>query len=167
MKPKTKRNPYMLPDEDCERLRRTEMMAVRMLLAALSTASYAQDDLGDRLECIPNGAVRMRLSLGGLRAVADDIIGTISKAQAKQIWNTLKDFEMRVVPKLTPQSTNVILSRDEAKELIDCARWKCHSCVEDGTSCRKCRLYQLLEATTPLDDYGDQVVCPYALTDWE
>ena len=35
------KEPYMLPDEDCERLKRTEMDAVRMLLAALSTAAYA------------------------------------------------------------------------------------------------------------------------------
>ena len=57
----TVRQPYMLPDEDCERLKRSEMTAVRMLLAHLSSAKYAQEDLQDRLECIPNGRMRMRL----------------------------------------------------------------------------------------------------------
>lgn len=43
------RIPYTLPDADCERLRRSEMNAVRMLLALLSSVSYAKDDLRGRL----------------------------------------------------------------------------------------------------------------------
>ena len=35
------RKPYSLPEKDCERLKRSEMTAVRMLLAALSTAAFA------------------------------------------------------------------------------------------------------------------------------
>ncbi len=58
------REPYMLPDEDCERLNRVEMQAVRMMLAALSTAAYAKDDLRERLECVPDGNKRFRLALG-------------------------------------------------------------------------------------------------------
>ena len=56
------RTPYTLPDADCERLRRNEMNAVRMLLALLSTMSYAKDDLRDRLECVPNGNRRFRMA---------------------------------------------------------------------------------------------------------
>ena len=32
------RQPFMLPDADCERLKRPEMIAVRMMLAVLSVA---------------------------------------------------------------------------------------------------------------------------------
>ena len=39
------RTPYTLPEADCERLRRTEMNALRMLLALLSSVAYAKDDL--------------------------------------------------------------------------------------------------------------------------
>ena len=45
-----KREPYMLPDEQCERLRRSEMQAVRMMLAVISVAAYAKEDLADRLK---------------------------------------------------------------------------------------------------------------------
>lgn len=162
-----KREPYMLPDADCTRLKRSEMTAVRMLLAALSNAAYAKDDLAERLEFVPNGKRRFRLALGGLRAVCDDLVGTISRDQCRQICGTMKDFEMRLLPKLTPGSTNIIMTKEQGKELLDCARWKCRACVEDGEHCKECRLYRLLEATTPLEDYGDGLVCPYALVDWE
>ena len=74
------RTPYSLPDDQCERLVRNEMTAVRMLLAALSTTLYAQKDLAARLECVPDGNRRMRLAVGGLRAVCDDLVGTITTA---------------------------------------------------------------------------------------
>lgn len=157
----------MLPDEDCERLNRVEMQAVRMMLAALSTAAYAKDDLKERLECVPDGNKRFRLALGGLRAVCDDVIGTVSRSQCKQIYGTMKDFEMRLLPKLTPGTTNIIMTKDQGKDLLECARWKCHDCVEDGEACRQCKLYKLLEATTPMDSYGDGLICPYALAKWE
>lgn len=161
------RQPYMLPEADCERLMRSELTAVRMLLAALSSATYAKEDLDDRLKCVPHGRERFRLALGGLRAVCDDLIGTISRSQCKQIYGTMKDFEMRLLPKLTPGSTNIIMTKEQGKDLLDCARWKCHDCVEDGERCRECQLYKVLEATTPLDDYGDGMICPYALADWK
>ena len=44
------RTPYSLPEKDCERLKRTEMIGMRMLLAHLSSATYFQEDLKDRLE---------------------------------------------------------------------------------------------------------------------
>jgi len=161
------RQPYMLPEADCERLMRSELTAVRMLLAALSSATYAKEDLDDRLKCVPHGRERFRLALGGLRAVCDDLIGTISRSQCKQIYGTMKDFEMRLLPKLTPGSTNIIMTKEQGKDLLECARWKCHDCVEDGERCRECQLYKVLEATTPLDDYGDGMICPYALADWK
>ena len=161
------RTPYSLPDADCERLKRNEMNGLRMLLAHLSTAAYVQDDLKDRLECIPDGNRRLRMAVGGLRAVCDDVIGTVSKAQAKQIYGTMRDYELRLVPKLTPASVNIMLTKEQGIELMDLAREKCHGCVEDGESCRECRLYKIFEATTPMDDYGDGLLCPYSLAEWE
>ena len=116
---------------------------------------------------MPHGQARLRMALGGLRAVCDDIVGTISPAQCRQIKGTMSDFERRRVPKMTPATRNILLTKDQGKDLLDCARWKCHDCVEDGEQCRQCRLYQILEATTPMDDYGDGLVCPYALAEWE
>jgi hypothetical protein len=71
------RTPYTLPEADCERLRRTEMNALRMLLALLSSVAYAKDDLRQRLECVPDGNRRFRMAYGQLKAVCDDLIGTV------------------------------------------------------------------------------------------
>ena len=116
------RTPYSLPEADCERLKRTEMIGMRMLLAHLSSAAYFQEDLHDRLECIPDGNRRLRLAIGGLRAVCDDLIGTITRAQAKQIYGTMKDYDLRLVPKLTPGTVNIILTKEQGKDLMDLAR---------------------------------------------
>jgi hypothetical protein len=164
---KNPREPYMLPEEQCERMRRTELCALKMLLAHLSSAAFAQEDLKDRLDCIPNGNQRMRMAVGGLRAVCDDLIGTITVAQAKQIRGTMNDFEIRLIPKLSPNSQNVIMTVDVAKTLLDYARLKCRECTANDNESRNCTLYQFMEATTPLEHYGDGLICPYALQEWE
>lgn len=158
---------FMLPDDQCERLHRNEYTGLKMLLAFVSISAYAREDLQKRLECVPHGKERMNMAVGGLRSVCNDLIGTVSRAQCRQIMGTMRDFEMRLLPKLTPGSTNIIMTKEQGKDLLDCARWKCHDCVEDGERCRECQLYKVLEATTPLDDYGDGMICPYALADWK
>lgn len=163
----TMKEAYSLPDADCERLKRSELTALRMLLAHLSAASYVQDDLKTRLECIPWGNQRLRMAVGGLKSVCNDLIGTVSLAQTKQLYGTMKDYEIRMVPKLTPMSVNIILTKEQGIDLVNAAREKCKICVEDGISCRKCKLYKVLEATTPLDDYGGEAMCPYSLAEWE
>lgn len=52
MSKRKRREPVILPDEECERLRRTEMNGLRMLLAHLSTACYFQEDIQDRLNTV-------------------------------------------------------------------------------------------------------------------
>ena len=157
---------YSLPEEDCERLTRTEMQAMQMGLAALNVLVYCQDDLKNRLDCIPSGKSRMRMLIGSARAIFEDLTGTITKKQAKHILNTMKDMEMRIVPKLTSGTANFVMEKETGKALIDCARAKCHGCVEDGDSCRKCKLYEILTVMVPLEGYSD-FICPYALAEWE
>jgi len=164
---KKKREPYTLPDADCERLTRTEFAATKMMLAHLSTAAYWLEDMQQRLQCVPYGRQRAAAAVGMLRAICDDVVGTVTKSQAKQLYGTMKDYELRLLPKLAPGSPNIIMTREEGVALMDLAREKCKSCVENGESCRKCALYKFLEATTPLDDYGDGLICPYALAEWE
>ena len=142
------------------------MQAVQMALAGISALAYAQDDLKRRLECIPSGNQRMKMTVGGVKSVMNDLIGTITQKQALHIYHVMKDMDMRLVPKLTPGSGNFIMSKEEGKELMDCARERCHGCVEDNESCRKCRLYKLMTALVPLEKY-EGLICPYSLAEWE
>ncbi len=158
---------YWLDEKDCERLTRSEFNALRCMLIVVAFCVDAKRDLWHRLECIPYGRERMNMTLGGIKALMDDIIGTITVAQAKQMQNTTQDMEVRITPKIMPVGQTVLLDLDTAKGLTDCAKEKCVGCTEDGNSCRKCKLYQIMEATTPLEDYGDGMLCPYNLATWE
>ena len=156
-----------LQEEDCKRLNRAEFEALRCLLGAVNYTAIARDDLQKRMEAIPGGKQRMNMTLGGLKAIADDLIGTVPRGQCKQIRNTMQDMEMRMVPKMASMSRNVILDKDIAKGLVNAAMEKCHGCVEDQEECRKCPLYKVLESFLPLDHYDGGMLCPYSVSEWE
>ncbi len=156
-----------LEEKDCERLTRPEFNALRCMLIVVSFCVDAKKDLQKRLDLIPYGRKRMNCALGAIKALMDDIIGTITRAQAQQIQNTMTDMEVKITPKMMPISQTVIMDLDLAKGLMDCAKEKCTGCTEDGESCKKCKLYKIMEATTPLDDYGNGMLCPYNLAEWE
>lgn len=156
-----------LPEDQCERMGRAEFNAVRAMLIVVSFCVEAKRDLQHRLELIPHGKRRMNMALGAIQAIMNDIIGTMTRAQAQQIRNTMSDMEVKITPKMMPIAQTVLMDLQTAKDLTDCAREKCRICAEDGDSCRKCKLYQVMEATTPLEDYGNGLLCPYNLADWE
>ena len=160
---KVQMNPkrIMWKDEDCERMVRNEFMAMRSLLGAISFLSAAKRELPKRLESIPSGKQRMALAYGAVQALADDLIGTMTVQQAKQLQNTMSDMEIQMVPKRTPNSRNAVVPIDTMTELVWAAREKCHMCTAMDQDIRECNLYKILEAVSPLEDYGDGLVCPY------
>ena len=158
---------FELPDDECVRLTHNEMAAVLMILNAFSLLMGAEKTLNDRFEAVPDGLNRFRDVRDKAHDLLDDIIGTISDSQRKRIRGVMKDYEIRAVPKLTPESRNVIMEKDVLEDLVDSARDKCVGCVEDGNTCRKCRLYKFLEAYAPLGEPYKGWLCPYANAEWE
>ena len=110
------KEPYSLPEDQRERVTRTEMHSLQWLLNDISSMSYAQEDLAKRLECVPAGMQRMRLATGQLRSLLRDLFGTIPEKQRRQIQNAAKDMEVRLVPKLTPRKVSLVLEEETAKE---------------------------------------------------
>ena len=158
---------YQLPEEDCERLKRSEMQALRWSLAAVNSVAYAQEDLAERLECIPQGKVRWRLMLGHLRACLNDIIGTVPRKQCATIKNTMNDMELRMVPKYSPTSQKVVLNAEDLSYLVAHAKKDiCSVCILTDDECRECELYKILEAIAPREDWGSKTVCPYLTEEW-
>lgn len=156
-----------LEDDECIRMNRAEFEGMRCLLGAVSYAAHAWDDLKEHLQIIPKGKQRLAMTLGGLRAIADDLSGTMPRGQCKQMRNTMQDMDMRMVPKMTRMSQNVILDKDVAKGLVDAAMEKCRFCVEDAEGGRKCALYKTLESFLPLDSYENGMLCPYSMSEWK
>lgn len=158
---------YQLPEKDCERLNRTEMVAIRWCLAAINSIAYAQDDLKDRLECIPEGQVRWRLMLGQLRALCNDLIGTVPQKQCVAIKNVMNDMELRMVPKYTPYDSRAVIDVDDLSYLVNHAKKDiCTACIKNGDECRECELYKILESVAPQKEWKNSTVCPYLREDW-
>lgn len=155
-----------LDEKDCERMTRDEYLAVQAMYVCLHFVATAEEDLRRRLECLPYGRQRMRLAVGCVKALVEDMIGTMTLNQAKMLRNTLDDMEVRIVPKATPKKTNVLTPKDTFMELVDCAKERCRECTMNDSQCRDCELYKILEATVPLDDYGNGLLCPYNRLDW-
>ena len=155
---------YQLPEEDCERLNRPEMQALRWVIAALNSVALAEKDLQKRLECVPEGQVSYRLMLGQLRALCNDMIGTIPVKQCKQIKNVMDDMELRMIPKYTTNKNQVVMGVDDVSYIVSHAQRDeelCQTCIMDGNECRSCKMYQILESVAPLEDYGSGMMCPY------
>ena len=102
------------------------------------------------------------MAVGGLKAVGDDIVGTIPAKQARQIQNTFSDNELQFRPKMSPDSKNMVVDREIMEELLQMTKSECNECAKDDEECRECPLYQILTAIAPLEDYGNGFLCPYS-----
>lgn len=162
------RNPdrVWMDPKDCVRMRRSEFEAMRMMIGALRFIEYAVEDLKDRLDMIPDGKQRMADGMKMLNDAVEDLIGTMTVEQCRQVRNTQSDMVLKLMPKLAQNSPNVLWEKEIARGLIDVAREKCKGCVEDGTSCQQCPLYKVLTAISPMEDYNE-LQCPYSLAEWE
>jgi len=161
------KQPFELPDDQCERLTRDEMSAVRMLLILSSEINYAKEDLQKRLAMIPNGKARMNMLAGNCTSLFKDVLGTISDKQRRTLRNSALDYDLKIVPKVNAGQTSIAVQKDDMTELVNCAREKCKYCTLSGLESRSCQLYKLLEAYIPLNDYGAEIICPYAYQEWE
>ena len=164
---KSKREPFVLPDEECQRMTQPEMTSLRWLMNIASELERSREDLKKRLEMVPHGMQRMNMLSGGMDSLFADVLGTVSRKQCRNLIHTANDYRVRLVPTVSGDVPSVAVRKDDFKTLVDAAREKCKHCAEDGKSARKCELYQLLEVYVPLSDYGNDLMCPYVFREWE
>ena len=150
---------------DAVRLTRSEKMSMIVLAYAATILEDLKKDLVDRLEMVEDGKERLMELSEKTDRLLQDVRLTIPENQRMNLQNTASDFEIRLSPKLTPYKTNIIMQKDEFKELVDIARTKCRECTEDDESCEACELFQLLTVLLPLEEY-DGMLCPYNLGEW-
>ncbi len=151
--------------DDAVRLNRSEKMAMIVLAYACTILEDLKTDLAERLTTVENGPERIKELSGKADDLLNDLRETIPINQRMHLQNTATDYEIRLTPKASPYKTNVIMQKDEFKELVDFARTKCKDCMDDDKACQKCGLYQLLTVILPLNDYGG-LLCPYNLGEW-
>lgn len=153
--------------EDAWNLTRSERMSLLFLMNTVSAMLDAKKDLAERLDRIDGGHELMDTMCDSALKVLEEVRKTIPENQRVSVNNVTKDMEMRMVPKMAPTKTNVIMPREELRELIDAAQVKCRDCVEDGEECKACGLYKVLTSVVPLEKHGETMLCPYNMAVWE
>lgn len=152
---------------DAVRLRRTEKGAMLYLFHAVTTLDDLKKDLPDRLDMIQDGHERLNLIVAEADELLNDIRVTIPENQRRGLENVASDYQARLVPCATPGETNIVITYEEFRTLVDCARVACRDCTFDDNECEKCELYQLLTSILPMDDYHCMNLCPYNLGVWK
>ncbi len=154
---------YRLPEEERERLTRDEMNALIYLKCALAASGYAWEIDDKRLDYIPSGKQRLRLAMGAVKSICDDIEGTIPEKSAKRMANITHDFKIALIPITQTEGKNFVIHKEDAETLMNAVlNEKCAKCIKsDEEARRECGLYKVLEAYCPLNDYGNGLMCQY------
>lgn len=143
-----------------------EFSLLKRLTAFISDLLYAKEDLSARLDMIPDGQKRLDKAIDDVSEIVKELISTGPISQKRQLNSTIKDYKVELVPKFTPSPANIIMTKEQAKQLIDIAQEKCKTCIESPKAARSCALYKVLEITALTDTY-DSLLCPYSTATWE
>ena len=144
---------------------RAEMDVLRRFAAFLSELLFVRDDLNKKLDIVQDGHQRLEQLIQDSGNLVKDLLELTSENQRSQFRNSLGDYKIELVPKLTPNSTNILMTKEQVKALVDLAQEKCKSCVESPEDAKKCPVYRILE-TTALPDKFDSMLCPYSIAEW-
>ena len=150
---------------ETQRFVRAEMDLMKRFAAFISELLYIKDDLQKRLDLIDDGENRIEKLLDDSAKLVKDLLETAPENQKKQFRNSINDYKIELVPKLTPGSSNVLLTKEQAKALVDLAQERCKSCVDGPDEALKCPVYRILEVTALPDSY-ESILCPYSLAEW-
>lgn len=148
-------------------LKRQERACMMFLMNSLSCLIDSKSELEERLKKVENGVERMNTLVDGGMKLLDEIRETIPEKQRLALNHTFHDYDMRMVPKAMPRSGNMVVKKEEFRELVNAAQMKCRECVEDSDGAKDCALYKLLTTVLPLEDYPDMGLCPYNMATWE
>ena len=153
--------------DDAWDVTRQEKMSILFLMNTVSAMLDSRDELKDRVSRIDGGTELMDTMVDSADKLLTEIRRTIPENQRVSINNISKDMEMRMVPKMTPSKTTVLVQKEDFRQLVDAAQVKCRECTEDSTECRECGLFKLLQVVVPLERYDGTFLCPYNLAGWE
>lgn len=151
---------------DARDLTRTEKMTLTFLANTASSLAEVKDTMPDRIAMIDGGPELMDRLVKDSMELLTQLRMTVPERQRMSLANTARDYEIRLTPKFTPSTQNVIVQKEDFRKLVDAAQIKCVDCVDDSMECRKCELYQLLTVVLPLECYDGTMLCPYNMAEW-
>lgn len=159
---------FVVPSrDDAWDVTRNEKMAILFLMNTVSAMMDARDDLNDRISRIDGGKELLDTMTDSAEKLLSEVRRTIPTDQRVSINNVSKDMEMRMVPKMTPSKTTVMVQKEDFRQLVDSAQVKCRECTDDSEECKTCGLFKLLKNVVPLERYDGTFLCPYNMAGWE
>ena len=150
---------------ETQRFVRAEMDIMKRFAAFISELLYVKDDMQNRLEMVDNGKDRLEKLLDDSASLVKDLLETAPDNQKRQFRNSISDYKIELVPKLKPDSSNILFTKEQAKTLVDFAQERCKMCVDSAEEAKNCPVYKVLEITALPDRY-DSMLCPYSLATW-
>ena len=159
---------FVVPSrDDAWDVTRHEKISILFLMNTVSAMMDSREELKDRVSKIEGGAELMDTMVNSSEKLLTEIRRTIPTDQRMNINNVSKDMEMRMVPKMTPSKTTVLMQKEDFRQLVDAAQIKCRECTDDSEQCKSCGLFKLLKVVIPLESYDGTFLCPYNLAGWE
>lgn len=152
--------------EDAWDLTRNEKSAMLFLMNTVSELAEAKDKLAYRISKVDGGTETIDRLVTDSMELLERVRETIPERQRISLVNTAKDYQIRLIPKFTPSTHNVVVMKEDFRQLVDAAQIKCRECVDDYKECRKCKLFKLLTVILPLEAYDVTSLCPYNLAEW-
>lgn len=153
--------------DDAWDITRQEKMSILFLMNTVSAMMDSREELKDRVSRIEGGQELMNEMVDSSEQLLTEIRKTIPTSQRVSLNNISKDMEMRMVPKMTPSKTTVLVQKEDFRQLVDAAQVKCRECTDDSVQCRQCGLFKLLQSVVPLEKYDGTFLCPYNMAGWE
>jgi len=153
--------------DDAWDITRQEKMSILFLMNTVSAMMDSREELKDRVSRIEGGQELMDEMVDSSEQLLTEIRKTIPTSQRVSLNNISKDMEMRMVPKMTPSKTTVLVQKEDFRQLVDAAQVKCRECTDDSVQCRQCGLFKLLQSVVPLEKYDGTFLCPYNMAGWE
>lgn len=152
---------------DAVLMKRQEKEHMLFFINAVSILADTVDNIPERIGMIENGMERAEKLRDDALKMLEDLRVTIPEKQRANLANMGMDMSMRMVPKMSPMGENMLIPKENFRELVDAAKTKCGECALDNEECVKCQLFQVLSATLPLNRYDGVFLCPYNLAVWE
>ena len=153
--------------DDAWDITRQEKMSILFLMNTVSAMMDSREELKDRVSRIEGGQELMNEMVDSSEQLLTEIRKTIPTSQRVSLNNISNDMEMRMVPKMTPSKTTVLVQKEDFRQLVDAAQVKCRECTDDSVQCRQCGLFKLLQSVVPLEKYDGTFLCPYNMAGWE
>jgi ribonuclease D len=153
--------------EDAWDITRSEKMSILFLMNTVSAMMDSREELANRVSRIDGGKELMDTMVESSEKLLTEIRRTIPEDQRMSLNNISKDMEMRMVAKMTPSKTTVLVQKEDFRQLVDAAQVKCLECVDDNEQCKRCGLFKLLKNVVPLETYEGTMLCPYNMAGWE